>query len=328
MNPRSRSRVLPLAALLLLLLASCTRQEPRPPLRIAVNVWPGYDTLWLADQLGYTAEEGVAVRILTTDGLGASRRLFKLEEADLFGGTLVELIASSLSDGRDPRAVALLDVSLGPDVILGRPGLADFADLRGRRVGIEPGTSDLLLLAAALRARGLAPGDVQEVHVSHQSKLEALRSGQVDAVCSYPPESEETIRATGARVLLSSADVPGTIIDVLIAGADTIRNRAGEIAALLRANQRAVAALRNDPAARRLLARRGGVTEEELARQLAGIELPGLPDQPARFAPGGSVHVAAEGAVRALRDYGALPGDIPAGSLLEPAMLRAALVPR
>ena len=58
----------------LLLLAACTRQEPRPPLRIAVNVWPGYDTLWLADQLGYTAEEGVAVRILTTDGAAAAAR--------------------------------------------------------------------------------------------------------------------------------------------------------------------------------------------------------------------------------------------------------------
>lgn len=271
---------MPLAPLpvLLLLLTACTRQEPRPPLRVAVNVWPGYDTLWLADQLGFTAAEGVSVRILTTDGLGASRRLFKLHEADLFGGTLVELIASSLSNGRDPRAVALLDISLGPDVILGRPGLSDFADLRGRRVGIEPGTSDVLLLAAALRARGLAPGDVQEVHVSHQSKLDALRSGRVEAVCSYPPESEATMLATGARVLLSSADVPGKIIDVLIAGADTIRNRAGEIAALLRANQRAVAALRNDPAARRLLARR---RQRGRAHAPAGRDRVARPGEPA-----------------------------------------------
>lgn len=63
-------------------------------------------------------------------------------------------------------------------------------------------------------------------------------------------------------------------------------------------------------------------------RQLAGIELPGLASQPARFAPGGSVHVATEGAVRALRDYGALTREIPAGSLLEPAMLREALLSR
>ena len=87
-------------------------------------------------------------------------------------------------------------------------------------------------------------------------------------------------------------------------------------------------ALRTDPAARRLFARRGGVTEEELARQLAGLELPRLFSQPARFGPGGTVRLATEGAIRALRDYGALTRDIPAAELLEPAVLREALNPR
>jgi len=302
-NHRYRRRAL-IAAPLLLVLAACTRESPPPPLRIAVNVWPGYDTLWLAEQLGFTAAEGVAVRILTTDGLGASRRLLKLGEADLIGGTLVELIASSAYDGCAPRAISLLNVSLGPDVILARPGINGVAELRGRRVGIEPGTSDLLLLAAALRA------------------------GEVDAVCTYPPEAEETVRATGARRIFSSADAPGAIIDVLIADAATVRARGRELAALLRANQRALDALRTDPAARRLFARRGGVTEEELARQLAGLELPRLSSQPARFGPGGTVRLATEGAIRALRDYGALTRDIPAAELLEPAVLREALNPR
>lgn len=325
MNRRLRALA---AAPLLLLLASCTREAPPPPLRIAVNVWPGYDTLWLADQLGYTAAEGVAVRILTTDGLGASRRLLKLGEADLIGGTLVELIASAQSDGRAPRAISLLNVSLGPDVILARPGITGVADLRGRRVGIEPGTSDLLLLAAALRAHGLAPGDIREVPLSHPAKLAALRAGEVDAVCTYPPESEETVRTSGARRIFSSAEAPGAIIDVLITDAATVRTRGRELAALLRANQRVLDALRTDPAARRLFARRGGVTEEELARQLDGLELPSLSSQPARFGPGGTVRLATEGAIRALRDYGALSREIPAAELLEPAVLRAALNPQ
>jgi NitT/TauT family transport system substrate-binding protein len=326
-NHRYRRRAL-IAAPLLLVLAACTRESPPPPLRIAVNVWPGYDTLWLAEQLGFTAAEGVAVRILTTDGLGASRRLLKLGEADLIGGTLVELIASSAYDGCAPRAISLLNVSLGPDVILARPGINGVAELRGRRVGIEPGTSDLLLLAAALRAHGLAPDDIREVPLSHPAKLAALRAGEVDAVCTYPPEAEETVRATGARRIFSSADAPGAIIDVLIADAATVRARGRELAALLRANQRALDALRTDPAARRLFARRGGVTEEELARQLAGLELPRLSSQPARFGPGGTVRLATEGAIRALRDYGALTRDIPAAELLEPAVLREALNPR
>jgi NitT/TauT family transport system substrate-binding protein len=316
---------LPVLAASLLLLAGCGRNEGPAPLRIAVNVWPGYDTLWLAEQLGFTAAEGLNVRILTTDGLGASRRLLKLGEADVIGGTLVELISTRRMDGIDARAIALLDVSIGPDVILGRPGITRFEDLRGRRIGIEPGTSDVLLLAAALRARGLSPDDVREVPVSHQGKVEALRTGAVDAICSYPPESEEARRETGAKVLFSSADVPGAIVDVLIAPASLVRDRRRELAALLRANQRAVEALRTDPAARRLMAGRGGATEEQLREQLAGLELPALASQPARFGPGGTLRVAAEDALRALRDYGAVDREMSADSLLDASVLRDAL---
>ena len=316
---------LPLLAASVLLLAGCGRNEGSAPLRIAVNVWPGYDTLWLAEQLGFTAAEGLNVRIFTTDSLGASRRLLKLGEADVIGGTLVELISTRRTDGIDARAVALLDVSLGPDVILGRPGITRFEDLRGRRVGIEPGTSDVLLLAAALRARGLTPEDVKEVPVSHREKAEALRTGAIDAICSYPPESDEARRNAGATVLFSSAEVPGAIVDVLIAPADVVRDRRRQLAALLRANQRAVEALRNDPAARRLMAGRGGATEEQLREQLAGLELPALASQPARFGPGGTLRVAAEDALRALRDYGALDREMSADSLLDASVLREAL---
>ena len=316
---------LPLLAASVLLLAGCGRNEGSAPLRIAVNVWPGYDTLWLAEQLGFTAAEGLNVRIFTTDGLGASRRLLKLGEADVIGGTLVELISTRRTDGIDARAVALLDVSLGPDVILGRPGITRFEDLRGRRVGIEPGTSDVLLLAAALRARGLTPEDVKEVPVSHREKAEALRTGAIDAICSYPPESDEARRNAGATVLFSSAEVPGAIVDVLIAPADVVRDRRRQLAALLRANQRAVEALRNDPAARRLMAGRGGATEEQLREQLAGLELPALASQPARFGPGGTLRVAAEDALRALRDYGAVDREMSADSLLDASVLRDAL---
>jgi NitT/TauT family transport system substrate-binding protein len=311
-------------ALVLPLLGGCSGEQAPPPLRVAINVWPGYDTLWLAEQLGFTAAEGVKVRIMTTDGLGASRRLFKLGEADVIGGTLVELISTALIDGRKSRAVALLDVSLGPDVILGRPGLASVRELRGRRIGVEPGTSDILLLASALRAHGIEPGEVREVFLTHPAKLGALAAGEVDAVCSYPPEAAETVRRTGARVLFSSADAPGAIIDVLITDAETIRTRSRELAALVRANQRAIDALRTDPAARRLVAERGRLTTAELEQQLAGMQLPELASQPSRFGRGGTVHLATEEAVRALRRYGAISREPAPEELLEEGILRAA----
>ena len=126
-------------------------------------------------------------------------------------------------------------------------------------------------------------------------------------------------RAPYSKLANAVADRFGGIADAV-----TIRTRSRELAALVRANQRAVDALRTNPAARRLVAERGRLSAAGLEQQLAGMELPELASQPSRFAPGGTVHVATSEAVRALRRYGAISREPAPAELLEEGILRAA----
>lgn len=295
---------------------------PPSPLRIGLSRWIGYDTLWLANRLGFIAAEGLKIEIVDVPNVGDSLRLFELGRVDVFGGTMMELLAATEHRRRTIRAVAVLNISNGLDVILARRGLEGPTPLKSKRVAVEPGTTDVLLLAAALRARGLAPGDVEVVHVRHQAHAAALREGRVDAVCTYPPNDAALRSEFGLQEVFSSAEVPNTIIDLLLTDSTLAQTRRAELAALLRANQRAIERLKTDPAARQLVATRQGLPTAAIEEQLRGVALPDLTSQPAQLAPDGLLHRALTRAGEILIDFGTLSQPPTVADLLDPSVVQ------
>jgi NitT/TauT family transport system substrate-binding protein len=307
-------------------LVGCAPPQP-PPLRIALNRWIGCDTLWLADQLGFIAAEGLKVEILDLPSIGESCRLFETGQVDVFGGTMMELLTAS-PRRRPMQAVAVLDISAGLDVILARQGIANLTALKGRRVAVEPGTTDVLLLAAALRAGGMAPDDVELVHVRHEAQAAALREGRVDAVCTYPPDGEALRTEFGLQEVFSSADVPETIIDLLLTDPAVAQTRRAELAALLRANQRAIERLKTDPAALQLVATRQGLPAASVAEQLRGLTLPDLASQPALLAREGLLHRALTRAGATLIAFGTLAEPPIVADLFDPSVVQPTSPPK
>lgn len=295
---------------------------PPTPLRIGLTRWIGYDTLWLANRLGFIAAEGIKIEIVDLPSVGDSLRVFELGEVDVIGGTMMELLAAIEHRRRPIRAVAVLDISNGLDVILARRGPEGPTALKGRRVAIEPGTTDVLLVAAALRARGLAPGDVELVHVRHRAQAAALREGRVDAVCTYPPNDESLRSEFGLQEVFSSADVPDTIVDLLLTDSTLAQTRRAELAALLRANQRAIERLKTDPAARHLVAVRQGLPTAAIEEQLRRVALPELTSQPTLLAPDGLLHRALTRAGEILIAFGTLSQPPTVADLLDPSVVQ------
>lgn len=247
---------------------------PGPPLRIGAQAWLGYELMFRARQRGYFGAD--EVRLVEVPTASASLRALSAGTLEGAGLTLDEVISARVR-GLPLRVVAVLDMSNGADMLLGAPDLPSLAALRGRRIGVEQSATGALMLDAALMRVGLGAGDVHLVPLAFSEHAQALLDGRVDALVTFEPASSR-LRRRGAKLLFSSAEVPGLIVDVLALHADALAARPGAVRALVAGALRARDDWLQSPAALApLLAPRLRLAPPDVLQAFAGVELPDLP---------------------------------------------------
>lgn len=286
-----RRRVCLAAALAALAPLSACRSGPRGPLRLGCHPWPGYELFFLARDLGDWPAD--AVHLVEMPSASSSLRGLGTQSLHAAGLTLDEVL-SARARGMDLRVVGVLDVSMGADVVLARSHLGSVAALAGQRVGVEASAVGAVMLDAMLSRHGMRVSDVRIVPLDVDQHEAAWRERRIDALVTYDPTAGRLL-AEGARPLFSSAEVPGSIVDVLAVQADVLEPRATQIRAALRAHFGALAALRQTPQQHLpLIARRLGISAGELEASLARLELPGVADNHAWLRPGGRLQDSAD----------------------------------
>ena len=107
------------AAASLCLTAGCSKSDSGP-LRIGINAWPGYEFLYLAQERGLYAAEGVQVKLVEFSSLADARRAYKKGQLDGFATTLVEVIQARAESDQTPEVVLAVDYSEGADMIIAK----------------------------------------------------------------------------------------------------------------------------------------------------------------------------------------------------------------
>lgn len=269
----SRRPRLFLAAALVLLLAACDSSPP-PPLRVGTIPFPGYNTLHLADEL-HLYDAAAPVRLIEFSSSTQVLRAFRNGMIEAAALTLDEALELA-EDVPGIRIVLVLDISNGADVVMGRPGLTRMADVRGRRIGYESTGVGAYILARSLEASGLKPADVSLVAFQFDEHEKALNSGVVDAIVIFEP-SRSRLLATGAKVLWSSAEIPGEIMDVLVVHRTVIENNPRGVESLLRGHFQARDYQQQSPAdADRLTGVRLNLMPAQIREALRLLTLPDL----------------------------------------------------
>lgn len=252
-----------------------------PPLRIALIRWPPFEFLHLAQEKGFFAQEGVEVRLIEFVDVNDTQRAFEHDKIDGGVYSLFEVMQNRDLLARKMQVPMVIDFSDGADMVLARPDIQDVRGLRGRRVGVSLSPLDFYFLGRALEAYGMSLKDISLIHVRTEDVLEALRSGKIDAVMSYPPNSTEIEEAGIARPIFTSGQIPGEIVDVLALDEAVIRERPDDVAALIRGFYRAVRYAQEHPDdAWRIMAERERVSPESFRKALqTGITLVPLAEQ-------------------------------------------------
>jgi NitT/TauT family transport system substrate-binding protein len=175
--PRIRRALQAVVACALLgLLTACT--PPAPPLQVGSNHWAGYEGLYYARELGLLDPR--QIRLLEFSSTQESLRAFRNGALDAVAVTLDEALLLAEQE-QEPSIALIMDVSMGGDVLLAKPGISRLAGIKGLRIGLETTTLGAYMLARVLAKAGLHARDVQVVHLPVDRHLQAYEEGDVDA---------------------------------------------------------------------------------------------------------------------------------------------------
>jgi len=231
-----------LIVIICLFMAACS--EPRTQaLRIGTNVWPGYEPLYLARELGYLNENTIhLVEYTSASQVLKSYRNGLLDAAAL---TLDEAIVL-LEAGEDFRVILVMDISNGADALLGQASLKSIDELKGKRIGVEHTALGAYFLYRIIELTALDKQDITVISQEVNQHVRAFKEKQIDAVITFDPARSEIIE-NGGTVLFDSAQIPGEIVDVLIVRAEKVKLFEKNIYDLKQAWFKAVDNIQNNP---------------------------------------------------------------------------------
>jgi NitT/TauT family transport system substrate-binding protein len=201
-------------ALALLGVSIAERPAAAASLSVGYSDWPGWVAWQVAIDKGWIKDAGLDVSFQWFD-YSASMDAFTAGKIDADLMTNGDTLVTGAGGGRSVM-IMLTDYSSGNDMIVGEPGIKGLKDLKGKKVGIEVGLVEHLLLLHALQTAGMTEKDVSLVNAKTNETPQVLASKQVAAIGAWQPISGQAMKAVpGSHPLYTSAKAPGLIYDVL-----------------------------------------------------------------------------------------------------------------
>lgn len=275
-----KKRVFLLFVFSVTLMISCSDLPTTKPLRVGFNTWPGYEFIYLAKVKGYFEEEDVQVKLVELNSLSDVRRAFERGQIDIMASTMVEVLVAAENSNRSLKIIAVADSSNGGDMLLAAKPISQVSQLKGKKLGLEGATVDVLAAGAALRSAGLTFEDVQVVPKSQDDLVADLKAGKIDAIETYPPYAIDLLATGKFNKIFDSSKIPGEIIDTISIDKNVLNSQRAQIRSFLKAYFRAFDYFKMEPQkSSAIMGKREGISGDEFLEAINGMTVFGLDDQ-------------------------------------------------
>ncbi|MEZ0387392.1 MAG: ABC transporter substrate-binding protein [Verrucomicrobium sp.] len=265
-----------LAAVACLLYGTFAGRPPEAdqPMRVAIGVWPGSDTLVYARETGSLPRDDV--QLMEMAWSSATKVAFVNRVVDAAVISLDEVLRL-LESGDDLRVVMVLGFSRGGDAVLARPPIASVKELRGRKVGVESNSVGAYVLAGALAGENLTLRDLEVLPLNLAEMQNAYDVGEVDAVVVGEPWGTR-IRSLGAQPIFDSNQLSNQVCRVLVVRPEILKKMRQKVDKVVQAHLRSRNYLHTgaDPLVVDAISRRSGISRAELTRAFDQIAMPDL----------------------------------------------------
>lgn len=219
-------------------------------IRILAPTWLGFAPVHVALDQGCFARENLDVSIRFEDDL--SNVMAAMERGDIE----VQMRSVGEYQGR-PRTpatpgiiIGTIDESRGGDGVITDDKIATVADLKGNVVAAEPNIPSRLLLQMELKKAGLALSNLQIKDIASADTGAVFVDESIAAIATYEPFMTQAVKASsraGARIMISSKDYPGLIIDAIIARNEDLEKSPEKYTRFLRCIYEAVDFIKAEP---------------------------------------------------------------------------------
>lgn len=212
-----------------LLVALCFLVAPgfsKDKFKVAWSIYVGWMPWEYANDSGilkkWADKYDIEIEFIRMDYI-ASIEAYVAKQVDACVMTNMECLDMPAVSGIDSTAVIVGDYSNGNDALLTRKGLG-VKDLKGKDISLVELSVSHYLLARALEKNGMKERDVRIVNTSDSDIGPIFLSDtSIPAVVTWNPIVMEIEQTPGVNKIFTSADIPGEIVDLMVARTDVLK---------------------------------------------------------------------------------------------------------
>ncbi|QQP93080.1 ABC transporter substrate-binding protein (plasmid) [Skermanella sp. TT6] len=218
-------------------------------IRVLSPTWPGFAPVFVAADKGYFKELGLTVDMKFEDDRANVMAAMMRGDIEVDMRTVGEHQGRPRDEATPGVIIGTIDKSVGGDGVIADGSIGGVADLRGKKIAVEPNIPARLLLQLALKKEGMSLDDLSIVEIATADTIAVFADSSIAAVGTYQPFQSQAITALPARkgkLLLSSVDSE-IIIDVITARQDDLKKNPTKYRNFLAGVYRAIDLYRTNP---------------------------------------------------------------------------------
>jgi NitT/TauT family transport system substrate-binding protein len=236
------------AAALAIVAAAGTAAAQQTKVVLAMSGWTGFAPFTLAKEKNLFAKHGVDfdIKKMPTQARHAAMAAGEVQAIATTIDTHITYVAANVP----VTQVLVIDSSTGGDGVIVKKEIGSFADLKGKSVAVDnPGAVSHFWFVYLLKKNGMSMKDVKPTNLGPQPAANAFASGQFDAAVTYEPYMSGALKAVpDGKILISSKETPGVIIDTLAFQPDFIKKNPAAVKGVVAAWFEALDWVKQNPA--------------------------------------------------------------------------------
>jgi NitT/TauT family transport system substrate-binding protein len=304
-----------LIALCLALTATCSFAADTP-VTVAHATWVGYGPLHIAKELGYFKEQGLDVNLTIIED--ESQYAAALASGNIDGlGNVIDREVIHFAKGTPETVIFAMDESTGGDGVVAAGDIKAVADLKGRTVALDKSSTSYFFFLSILEKNGVKEDEVNIQEMGASDAGAAFVAGKVDAAVTWEPWLTNAGQREGGHVLMSSREMPGTIVDVFVMNDNFMAKHPEAPAKMARAWFKAIEWYKANPAkGDEIMAKAFGLSAAEVADMAKGVTFKGAAENLAFVKPGQGLYAVADRAIRFWKEKGIIEKDVTAADFV------------